>query len=58
MRRYTTPAEVFRVVHAGHDVTEVQVVCAPGLVSPPLMCWTCHEEYNGLPGRATPGGTP
>ena len=40
-----TASEVFRVVHAGHDITEVEVVFPRG-AKRPLICWTCHEEQS------------
>jgi hypothetical protein len=38
--------DVFRVVHAGHDVREVTVV-AGDLLDPPLICFTCWVEEHG-----------
>ena len=39
-----TNDDLFRLIHAGHDVTEVEVVCGPSRA--PLICWTCHEEEH------------
>jgi hypothetical protein len=38
--------DVFRVVHAGHDVREVTVVVGD-LRDPPLICFTCWVEEPG-----------
>ena len=38
--------DLFRLVHAGHDIIEVGVVIG-NAANPPLICLTCHEEQNG-----------
>ena len=45
--------DLFRLVHAGHDVMEVGVVVG-NAADPPLICLTCHEEQRGEPADEAP----
>ena len=49
----SSAADVFRIVHAGHEVIEVGVVCGDA-ANPPLICLDCHEEQGPPP--TPPGG--
>ena len=51
----TRATDIFRVVHAGHDLSAVAVVCG-NVSDPPLICWTCHEEEHGEPGAQDRAG--